>query len=205
MVDEIRDQPTPEGYEAAAWLLMCEVAAMRAVAAVESGPEGAFLGNGQPVILFEAHIFDKLTDGRFRGRRIIGMHGEAAVVSRAKWAPGTYGPASVQHARLGYAATLDREAALKSASWGLFQILGTNYERAGYSSIQRFVNAAYRSADDHLRMLVNFIRRDERLVDAIRGKQWPDFARVYNGPGYRTNRYDEKLEKAYKTIVSLKG
>jgi hypothetical protein len=194
------DHPTDEGYAAAAWLLMCDVAAMKAVGRVEAGPQGAFDDQGRPVILFEAHVFNRLTKGRFLGRRAPGISGEAGVIARRAWYPGTYGASSIQHARLDAAAALDREAALKSASWGLFQIMGENHERAGYSTIQRFVNAAYRSADDHLRMLVNFIRRDERLVDAIRSYDWATFARIYNGPGYRANKYDEKMATAYAEL-----
>jgi N-acetylmuramidase len=43
-------------YQAAAQSLGCEVAAVKAVAAVESAGHG-FLPNGKPKILFEAHIF----------------------------------------------------------------------------------------------------------------------------------------------------
>ncbi len=194
------DHPTDEGYAAAAWLLMCDVAAMKAVGRVEAGPQGAFDDQDRPVILFEPHVFNRLTKGRNLGRRAPGISGEAGVLARKVWFPSAYGASSIQHARLDAAAALDREAALKSASWGLFQIMGENHERAGYSTIQRFVNAAYRSADDHLRMLVNFIRRDERLVDAIRSHDWATFARIYNGPGYRANRYDEKMAAAYAEL-----
>lgn len=198
------DHPSDEGYRAAAWLLMCDVAAIRAVGRVEAGPQGAFYDTGEPVILFEAHIFDRLTKGRFRDKRAPGVQGEWAIISRPKWAPGTYGPSAIQHKRLAGAALFDREAALKSASWGLFQVLGENHERAGYSTVQRLVTAAYRSADDHLRMLVNFIRRDDRLVDAIRSHDWTTFARIYNGPGYAKNRYDEKMAEAFRAESSIR-
>jgi hypothetical protein len=35
------------------------------------------------------------------------------------------------------------------------------------------------------------------LADAIRTKNWPSFARQYNGPAYAKNKYDEKLAEAY--------
>ena len=56
---------TDEDFERAARRLRCDVPAIKAVAQVESRGAG-FLPSGEPKILFEAHIFDRLTAGRFR-------------------------------------------------------------------------------------------------------------------------------------------
>lgn len=177
---------------------MAEVRAIQAVAEVESGHYGAFLDSGEPVILFERHRFDKLTDGRYRNLRVPNVTAEWGMIS---WpTPGGWGPVSVQHSRLAFAVTLNREAALRSASWGLFQIMGNNFALAGYSSLQRFITAMYRSADDHLRAFVMFILNDNRLIDSLRAKAWGDFARAYNGPGFAHNHYDEKMAAAYAVL-----
>jgi hypothetical protein len=195
------DYPGPESYAAAAWLLMVEVAAIRAVGQIEAGTQGAFLETDEPVILFERHVFDRLTNARHRGAIVPGSNNETWRL--IAWPnPGGYGPYSVQHRRLQAAAALDREAALKSASYGLFQILGTNHVAAGYPSLQRFVTAMYRSVDDHLRALVMFLRHDERLVDALRAKDWPAFARIYNGPSFAAHNYHGRLADAYARIVA---
>ena len=47
-------------YQAAAQSLGCEVAAIKAVASVESRGRG-FLPSGRPKILFESHVFSKFT------------------------------------------------------------------------------------------------------------------------------------------------
>lgn len=181
------DHPSEDAYVHAAWLLMAEPRALRAIASVEAGPEGGFLPDGQPVILFERHLFHRLTRGKFD---------QVPDISNNK--PGGYGPPGLhQHVRLETAAHLDRSAAIKSCSWGLYQILGLNHIQAGFPELQRFVNAMYRSADDHLRALVMFIRHDSDLVDAIRDKDWKRFARNYNGPNYAENRYDSKMAEAY--------
>ena len=53
---------------------------------------------------------------------------------------GGYGAAGAhQHARMERAAALGRAAALKSASWGAFQIMGFNYSYAGYLDFEAFV------------------------------------------------------------------
>ena len=35
------------------------------------------------------------------------------------------------------------------------------------------------------------------LIDSLRVKDWTTFAKGYNGSSYKTNKYDEKLEKAH--------
>lgn len=199
------DSPSKEGLGAAAWLLMCEVRALWAVSKVESGAQGAFLPSGEPVILYERHLFHELTGGKFDGARAAGVDQEFSVLSSAS--PGGHGPVSAQHAKLAAAQKLDRGAALMSCSWGLYQVLGKNHwlcgfgTRQGDGGLQRFVNAMCRSADDHLRALVVFLRRDDRLVDALRDRDWPAFACAYNGPRYADRGYDQRLADAYGSLT----
>lgn len=193
--------PSSESFSSAAEILGCGVAAIKAVARVESGRQGAFVRVGTefwaPTVLFEAHVFDRLTGGKFRGEKAPSLSGPMAILSREKWAPYGYGPFVVQHTRLTYAAQLDRASALKSASWGLFQILGENYKRCGFDELQDFINAMYRSADDHLLAFARFVQSDSALCKALATHDWATFARLYNGPGYARNSYDEKLSSAY--------
>jgi peptidoglycan hydrolase-like protein with peptidoglycan-binding domain len=53
------------------------------------------------------------------------------------------------------------------------------------------------SEGDHVRCFVNFVLRN-KLDDELRDRRWADFARAYNGPAFRENRYDEKLARAYE-------
>jgi hypothetical protein len=92
---------------------------------------------------------------------------------------------------------LDQDAALKSASWGAFQIMGANHKAAGFSSVQIMVAAMRQSAREHLNAFVNFINNDSNLVNAITKKNWAAFAASYNGKGYKANDYDTKLANAY--------
>ena len=170
----------------AAQELQVPVAVIKAVCEVEA-PRGGFLPTGEPIILFERHIFSRLTNRRYDAR-----HPDISNKS-----PGGYGPSSAQHARLQKAVRLDRLAALKSASWGRFQILGLNHVQAGFTSMQDFINAMYRDEQSHLEAFVNFIKNDRRLLNALQNFDWAAFARIYNGPAYRINRYDTKLQLAY--------
>lgn len=194
------DFPSPEAYAHAAWFLACEAAALRAVATVEAGAAGAFNDDGTPVVLFERHKFERHTGGRFHGATLPNGKADWSLISWPTW--GGYGPSSIQHAKLAHAVTLDREAALKSASFGLFQILGENYAAAGFPVLQDFVNAMYLDVDEHLRALVMFIRSNPRLHQAIRARDWPVVAFNYNGPRFMENRWDSKMQAAYERLAT---
>lgn len=180
---------TEADYQRAALRLGCEVAAIKAFAQVES-PRGPFDADGAPSILFERHKFHQFTSGRF----------DKAVPDLSNASAGGYGLYSAQHARLARAAKLDREAALKSTSWGQFQIMGFNFLRAGHPTLQSFINAMYRSAGDQLDAFVAFIQSDARLHAAVKARDWPTAARLYNGAAYAINRYDVKMAAAYKAL-----
>ena len=176
---------TETDYIEAAALLKCEVAAVKAVKEVESKGNG-FLPTGEPIILFERHIFHRLTKGKYSKTH--------PLISNPK--PGGYGSVASQHSRLAEAVTLDRNAALQSASWGLFQCMGFNFSVCGYKTLQSFITAMYKNEREHLLAFCNFVINN-RLNDELQRKDWAGFARGYNGANYRINKYDEKLSKAY--------
>ena len=198
------DPPEPEGqttpryhlvdedYVRAADMLTVEVAAIRAVAEIEAAGHG-FLPDGRPVILYEAHIFGRLTNHR---HSMQDSRGKA--LSARSWDRSLYGPSGAwQHdGRLALAAKLDWAAAHKACSWGYFQILGTNHQTVGFKTIHEMVEAANSNAGAHLDMLVKFVR-DNKLDVHLRNRNWAAFARGYNGPGYAANGYDTKLAVAY--------
>lgn len=179
---------TEEDYQQAAGLLNCDVAAIKAVSEVESSGSGYF-ENDAPCILFEAHQFSKYSDHRFDE-----SHPE---ISSKKWDRSLYLGGEKEYGRLQTAMTLDRTAALKSASFGRYQIMGFNHQAAGYDDLEIFVRDMFFAERHHLIAFVNFIKSNRRLLDAIQSLDWPNFARYYNGPSYAENHYDEKLESAY--------
>lgn len=190
------DQPHPLSYQHAAWFLRCLPAAIQAVAEVEAGTMGAFNDDDSPIILFERHYFHRLTSGKF----------DQSHPHLSDPKAGGYGKNGEQHAKLNEAIALDRNAALMSCSWGLFQIMGANYRRAGYESVQAMVNGAWEDVEEHLRMFVRFVLADAELLDALRGLpvDWlvsaAKFARRYNGPNYRASKYDERIASAFTRL-----
>ena len=181
---------TDQDFEAAAQRLGCEVAAIRAVADVESGRWGAFLPSDRPVILFERHRFRGLTGGRFDASHPDLSHPTA----------GGYGTLAEQYRKLARAIELDRTAALKATSWGLFQILGENHVLAGYPDLDAFVTAMEQGVDEHLEAFVSLVR-NRGLAKYLRTQDWNAFARAYNGPAYRRRAYPQRLAVVYWRAV----
>lgn len=177
---------TEQDFIDAAKLLKCEVAAVKAVAEVESRQNG-FQPTGEPTILFERHIFSKRTGGKF----------DKVAPNLSNRKAGGYGKISIQHSRLQEASKLDRTAALMSASWGKFQIMGFNFANAGFNKVQEFINAMYKGEGEHLLAFINYVK-NTGLSDELQRKDWVNFARLYNGADYTKNEYDKKLAAAYK-------
>lgn len=178
-----------EDFERAAAAIGCEVATVKAVCIVEA-PNGGFLPDGRPTILFERHIFSRRTMGVYDS-------GNSDISNRS---PGGYKGGAAEHDRLARAAILERDAALESASWGKFQIMGFNHAAAGHPTLQGFVNAMYHSEGRQMDAFVAFILH-EGLADEMREHRWTAFARRFNGPGYAANRYDIRLAAAYRAVT----
>lgn len=180
---------TGDDYARAAAALGCEPAALEAVAQVESAGSG-FFPDDTPKTLFEGHVFHRLTGGRFSASN--------PTLSYPKWTREWYGRDwKDEQYRLKVARTLDERAALMSASWGRFQIMGFNHGACGFASVEDFVQAMAESEARQLDAFVAFIE-SRHLADELRDKRWADFARLYNGPGYAANRYDQKMATAYR-------
>lgn len=178
---------TEAEYKKAAQLIGCDVATIKSVVEVESGGAG-FFSDGHPKILFEAHIFSRLTN-----RVYDKTHPD---ISSRFWNRKLYVGGMYEEKRLEKACKLNRNAGLQSASWGMFQIMGFNYLACGFKTLQAFINAMYKSEYEHLKAFLNFIKNkglDKHLVS----KNWAAFAFGYNGAGYLLNRYDTKLKNAY--------
>jgi N-acetylmuramidase/Putative peptidoglycan binding domain len=159
------------------------------VLAVETSGCG-FLPDRRPQILYERHIFHRLTGGRFDDGDI------------SDPTPGGYGPRGApQYDRLGKAIAKDRASALQSASWGIGQIMGENYSVAGFSNVEQMVAAMSQSEDAQLGAMGTFLI-NSHLHTALQAHDWTSFARGYNGPNYAINRYDIRLNGEFQKYAS---
>ena len=178
-------------FAAAARELGVDPAVIRAVTSVEARGAGFISGTDLPLILFEGHVFHRLTGGRYSG--------DFPGISYPRWDRSKYKGNRGEYDRLMLAIKVhagNPEPALMSASWGLFQIMGFNHAKAGFGSVVDFVNAMSAGEPAQLMAFVGFIKTTG-LADELRKGAWAAFAKAYNGAGYQANQYDTKLAAAF--------
>lgn len=174
-----------DGLSSVADSLSVQAAEIWTVLAVETSGCG-FLADRRPPILFERHIFSKLTNRQF----------DISDVSNPQ--AGGYGPSGAnQYLRLANAIQLNRTAALQSASWGLAQIMGMNFASAGFGDVEAMVSAMSDSEDAQLAAFSAFLKGN-RLDQHLQAHNWASLAKGYNGPNYAVNQYDTKLAQAFQ-------
>jgi N-acetylmuramidase/Putative peptidoglycan binding domain len=185
---------TDADFAYAAKILNCDIAAIKAVAEVESAGNG-FLSDGRVKILFEGHQFYKHTRGAYAT--------DYPTLCYKKWTKVYYTKGKTadirgagELARLEAAIALDRTAALKSASYGKFQIMGFNYDHCGFTDVEDFYQAMQTSEGEQLKAFCGFIKYNQ-LDGHLRNHRWANFARGYNGAKYAENEYDKKLGAAH--------
>jgi len=195
-------------YESASKRLGCRIESILAVSKVES-PGSGFFPDGRPRILFEGHIFyDRLEEA---GLDPEAYRKEFPDLIYPKWDKTHYKgygkPKTIniddEYERLNIARTIHEQAALKSASWGKYQIMGFNHECCGYGRLIDFLYDIQISESNHLEMFVEFIIYKGLKESLINGR-WAEFAKGYNGSQYKLNRYDVIIGEAFDLFDSLK-
>lgn len=175
-----------------------EESALRAVLSVETGGSG-FDKLNRPKALFERHIFFRELTSQLN-KQIQAVDEKLAY---RKWGELPYPKTSDGvYDEIERALVIDEEAALRSTSWGLGQIMGNNFKAAGCQSVQDMVQQAVESEANQLRQMVNFMKSNN-ILPKLANKDWAGFARAYNGPAYETNQYDKKLETAYNKFTDV--
>jgi len=174
-----------DGLDAVSQKLGVHAPEIWTVLAVETSGCG-YLPDLRPKILYERHIFHRLTQGKY----------DDGDISDPK--AGGYGaPGAHQYDRLTLAIAKQRTAALQSCSWGIGQIMGENYARAGFVDVEQMVAAMSESEDQQLAAMGNFLV-SSRLNGSLRAHDWASFARGYNGVNYAINRYDIRLNGEFQ-------
>lgn len=193
LVAESRAPLSRDDYQAAAQRLGCEREAVQAVVEVESGASG-FAADGKPLILYEPHIFSRLTQHRYDATN--------PDISYPSWDRTKYPRDQAgRWAQMRAAYALDPEAAVASASWGRFQIMGMNHQRCGFPTATAFVADMSRSEVRQLAAFEAFVR-SSGIADELQRLDWDNFARVYNGPG-QVERYGRLMREAYQRIKGV--
>jgi len=174
-------------------------AALAAVASIESNlvAHAMIDGRAEPLIRFEGHYFDRRLSGAAQA--------EARAAGLASPTAGAIRNPPSQAARwsmLARARAIDARAADESTSWGMGQVMGAYWAWLGFGSVQALVAEARSGAQGQLRLMARYIEK-AGLAAALARRDWPAFARGYNGPGFARNAYDVKLASAHARFARL--
>lgn len=180
---------TANDVAAQAVFFKIELAALRAVMAVESRNSG-YDARRRPLILFEPHVFYRNLSGAQRD------HAVRAGLAYKRWGQQPYPAGSdAQYKRLTDAIQINEEAAFRSVSIGMGQVLGENFPLAGCSSAKEMFEQAKVSEANQLKHMLGFIV-GKGLRDDLNRHDWSGFAGGYNGRG-QIPKYAAWLEREY--------
>lgn len=163
-------------------------ASIKAFVHVETGGQGFDPETGKIIIQFEPSWFRK----------------NAPYAPSGKWSLNKVDRQRQEWIAFNDAFAKNADAALKSTSIGVGQIMGFHYSRLGYKTVGDMWDDAKRGIDRQLWQLCKFIQTDPLLELAIRKRKWTSVAVLYNGPKFREiakkyNRvpYDAAMANAY--------
>ncbi|HMI04263.1 MAG TPA: N-acetylmuramidase family protein [Pedobacter sp.] len=163
-----------------------DYASLMAFISVESGGLGFI--NGRIVIQFEPSWFKK----------------NAPYAPSGQWSVNKVEGQVKEYAAFSEAFHLNKNAAMKSTSWGLGQIMGFHYALLGYKTVDEMVDDFKKGDYQQVMGIAKFIKGTPALLKALRAKNWHLVAVYYNGSGYKAlaakygrEPYDLSMQKAY--------
>jgi hypothetical protein len=176
---------------------------LHAIYMVESSGKG-FLPDGRPRILFEGHVFWKqLKKFGIDPSALVRQNSGLRDILYSSWGERGNAYKLDQYERLKKAMAIHPEAALNSASYGSFQILGTNAKGMGYSNSKEMIDAISAGPDQELDALKRFLIMS-KLVGAMKKRDFNAIARGYNGSGYAQHNYHGKMASYYNQLKAKK-
>lgn len=196
----------PADYIAAGKELGCSPSMVHALSLKETKGK-PFLSDGRPVILFERHQFFKRMKDRALAEKLSKTERDICSPSMKNFKNSDpidkYQGGAKEWEFLERAKKYDEKAALESASYGQFQVMGFNAVPIGYPSVQEFVRLQHLDVFQHLEAMVRFIKATPLALKGMRAKNFQQVAEGYNGKGYAANRYDVVLQDYEKSVAHL--
>ncbi len=176
-------------------LMAFPVSAAVAVLVAESSGR-TFAADGRMIIRFENHIFFRMWGEK--NPQVFWRHFTFDNSSPGnnwkghQWRPNPdsawvsfHGSQKQEWDVLIFARALDDTAALSSISMGAPQIMGFNFKRVGYESVQHMFDAFARSAHAQLLAMFDVVKGPNATspaIQALQNKDYLTFASAYNGP-----------------------
>jgi peptidoglycan hydrolase-like protein with peptidoglycan-binding domain len=152
-----------------------------------------------PVLLYERHV-------AFREAAKVGKSVQNAFIKAGlaipKWNKATQykdeGTSALRLALITRARAIHEEVTNASASWGLGQTLGNQFEELGFATATDLVEYMTEGGlTAQIKVLIAEVKA-KSLIKALNTKDFTTFARRYNGPGYAKNQYDTRMAAADK-------
>ena len=171
-----------------------EAASLLTFISVETGGQGFDGKTGKIIIQFEPSWFKK----------------KAPYAPSGLWSVNKVDVQSKEWSAFNDAFKKNKDAAMQSTSIGIGQIMGFQYRRLGYKSVDDMWNDANKGIEEQIKQMVKFINSDPKLRNALKEHDWTKVATIYNGRGfmdlakkYHRTPYDEAMEIAYNRFKNV--
>ncbi|MEC5172779.1 N-acetylmuramidase domain-containing protein [Chryseobacterium nepalense] len=185
-----------------------EAKVFKTVAIVESGGRESFIdigGKQKAKILYERHYmyrFLKKTKSQMDLDNLKKKYPDLVHnVGTYKDRNAKYGSEKEQFIKLNKAKKIDNDSAIKSCSWGKFQVMGKYYNFL-YNSPNELEDAMNMCEVQHFAYFKIYLKdvTGEPMVKAMKDKNWNKIAELYNGPDYAVNKYHIKMKNKYEKL-----
>lgn len=193
---------TKDHFELLSTQLGVEREVLRAIAVAETGDKVPFkeyvAGKQHATILYERHYMYRLL--KLKGYTVEQLNdlstSEPKIVHTYQ-SGYSYGTEQAQYERFLRASEIDKEIAIKSCSWGKFQVMGEYFARL-YKSSDELVEAQNYCALQHLQYFKIFLTKEKNMLEPMRQKNWLTIAKKYNGENQIG--YDVNISNAYDQL-----
>ncbi|GGH03789.1 N-acetylmuramidase family protein [Mucilaginibacter phyllosphaerae] len=166
--------------------------ALKAIIQIESGQHGFSPVTGKLIIQFEPAWFKRLKkDWQNDTKHVI-------------WQSNTVGDQTAEWKAFNNAFASDADAAMKSTSIGMMQLMGFHYAALGFNTVGQMWDFAKADEYNQVLLAIKWIKTVPALDKALKAKNWQKVAYYYNGENYRQYRYDSRLAAAYNTMDEFK-
>lgn len=174
---------------------------VKTVLLIESAGSGFDSATGLIKIQFEPHVFHKQLALKKITSTLKFITGTLyKVIIGTKVIENKVDVQSKEWLAFNAAKTINEDAAYRATSFGLGQIMGFNCSYCGFKTAKEMADNFTISEANQLTGMMNFIKAQPKMFNALKTCDWDTFARLYNGPAYKKFLYDTKLRNTFNSL-----
>lgn len=167
---------------------------------------------GKILIRFEPHVFARLTAEKALNKKSRATKEEAEKYGAKVLNPGMahindgrgrIKSQALEWETLAKAQAIDPERAVMATSFGLGQIMGSNYKAAGFNTAQEMLAAFTSGAEGQVMGMLRFITSDAKMAKAIKEQDWPAFVAIYNRAPAGTPNNNDYVKRVKEAMAKL--